>query len=106
LNVKHRVRDIASREHILMFLKFQYGLSGSNDGNEDLSVKHGFACARHANLLNWILDNKLGEERVAFALRSTRQASAEHPARRYLDEFASRTSSPPSWSCYGNSTAI
>jgi hypothetical protein len=79
LKVKHRVRDIALREHIPILLKLQDGLSGSNVGNEDLSVKHGFACARHANLLcrNGFWDNETRRGGLHIAVRSTRQASAE-----------------------------
>jgi hypothetical protein len=55
LNVKHRVGDIALREHVLVLVKFQYRLSGSNFGEKDRSIKHSFACAHHANLplLKW-----------------------------------------------------
>jgi hypothetical protein len=110
LNVKRRVRDIALREHILILLKFQYGLSGSNVGKKDLSVKHGFAWARHANLLcqNGFWDNAIKRRGLHIAVRSTRQVSAELRNLRGgipMDIPAHVDTSTPSRSWCGNSAA-
>jgi len=36
LNVKHRVRDIALLEHVLIFMEFQYLLSSAHFGEKVL----------------------------------------------------------------------
>src|SRR5713226_5740436 len=79
LNVEHRVRDIALREHILILLKFQFGLSSSNAREKNPSVKHGFACAHHASLLcrNELRDNEARLGRLHISVRSTRRDSAD-----------------------------
>jgi hypothetical protein len=50
LNVKHRVRDFALLEHVLIFAKFQYRFSRSNLGEKGFGVKR---------VLGWILHGSL-----------------------------------------------
>jgi hypothetical protein len=52
LNVKHRVRDIALRKHILVLVKFQYRLTGSNFGEKHFRIKRVLALLFHEILLS------------------------------------------------------
>ena len=53
LNVKHRVRDVALLEHVLIFAKFQYRFSRSNLGEKVFGVKRVLGWILHGSLL-WV----------------------------------------------------
>jgi hypothetical protein len=55
LNVKHRVRDIALREHILILLKFQYGLSRSWQERPERQTRFCLGAPCQPPLSKWIL---------------------------------------------------
>jgi hypothetical protein len=49
LNVKHRARDIALLEHVLIFMEFQYLLSRAHFGEKVFRVKHVLVWLLHGS---------------------------------------------------------
>jgi hypothetical protein len=55
LNIKHRVRNIALLENVLIFVKFQYRFPRAYIGEKVFGVKHCFGWLLHWSLLHRLL---------------------------------------------------